>query len=222
MAAVFDSNQSIFMEQYGRSRQSFPAGSGDFGNNGDRSRNSVNNEQLSPAMEFAFSDSALSEPDMEWMTLMVDNDSTSPMSHTLSESDLFSTSWPNTEAMAQGFDIPAAQRGASLGAFQVHSYQHTSRAPNQGKTLSRSFFGPCFNLVQQIAPRLRHLPLETFLHRAGPTRNRTRILQRFGWKTCQKKSQPLLRLFRRRRPWNHGPRKDNVSNLLELTMFCMD
>jgi hypothetical protein len=150
MAVVFDSSQAIFTDTYGRSRQSFPAGSGDYGSSVDRSRHSsisyVNMEQ-SPAMEFAFSsDSALSEPDMDWMNF-VDNDSTSPMSNNLSEPEFFPASWGNHDqnaSMAQGFDNPAAQRVPSLGPLQVSPYQNSSRASNQGKTLPRSLFQSTF------------------------------------------------------------------------------
>jgi hypothetical protein len=147
MDVVFDTSQPIFTDQYGRSRPSFPVGSGDYGSSVDRSRNSSTsyvNMELSPAMEFAFSsDSALSESDMDcWMNLVVDNDSTSPMSNNLSESEFFPASWnshDHSAAMTQGFDIPVAQRASSVGSFQVSQYQHSSRPSNQGKTLPRSF-----------------------------------------------------------------------------------
>jgi hypothetical protein len=148
MATVYDSNQTIFPGQYGSpSRQSFP---GEYGSSGDRSRNSSSsfvNMELSPAMEFAFSsDSALSEPDMDcWMNLMVDTDPTSPMSNNLSEPEFFPNSWNSNNpsvSMAPGFDNPAAQRVATLGTFP--QYQHSTRAPNQGKTFTSFIISrPC-------------------------------------------------------------------------------
>jgi hypothetical protein len=145
MTAVIDPTQAIFTDQYGRSRPTFAAGSGEYGRSSDRSNSSASfvNMDLSPAMEFAFSsDSALSDPDLDWQTLMNDNDSTSPMSNNMSESEFFPASWGSHDhnaAMSQGFDFTAAQRFSPLGSFQTPQYQHSTRAPNQGKTLLRSF-----------------------------------------------------------------------------------
>jgi hypothetical protein len=135
MAAVYDSTQTVFLDQGGRSRPSFPNGSGQFGRNGDRSRNSASSfgtsmDDLSPdagPMELAFSDSSFSEPDMEWMNLFVDGDSTSPLSVPMSDPEFPSWGSNNTPPTTQGYDISAAQR---VG-FHIPHYQHTSPPSNQ-------------------------------------------------------------------------------------------
>jgi len=140
MAAVYDSTQTFFPGQYGQSRLSFHADSAHFGGHGDRSRVSagsfVTSTDLAPdtvPMEFAFSDSSFSEPDMEWMNLIVDSDSTSPMPNNPSEQEFFPTSWSSHGPQTtQGCSIP--QRVTSLEAFQFPQFQQSPRPLNQGKT----------------------------------------------------------------------------------------
>ncbi|KAF2433321.1 hypothetical protein EJ08DRAFT_74714 [Tothia fuscella] len=134
MAEVFDSAQANFLDQSGQSRSSCPSAFGYFGRNGDRSRNPtssfVTSMDLSPGaapMEFAFSDSSFSEPDMEWMNLFVDGDTTSPLSNSMSNQDY--TPWGNNNntQTTQGYSNPAVQRVD----YTFTQYPQTSRTSNQ-------------------------------------------------------------------------------------------
>lgn len=200
MAAVYDPPHSLFLGQSGRSRPSLPTGFGQFSSrNGDRSRNSTSSfvtsmDDSSPGavpMEFAFSDSSISESDMEtWMSFYVDSDSTSPPSVPMSDPEFSSWGTNSNPPTTQGYDISDAQR---IG-FPIPHYHQASPPSNQCKTLQYSSCSVrMFTLVQPSAPSLHSMQLEPLDTRAGLSQS-VRILQKYALTTCQMKihSRPHL------------------------------
>jgi hypothetical protein len=145
MEAGYASGQPVFPDQYEQSQDSFATGSGQFGMNIDRSSDPTSSFVPSTAVSphdapmMAFSDSSLSD-DMDFTNFVVDGDSASPMSNTLSEQEFFPSSWSTQSPQTtQGYDIPMASHrtSSSSGSFQAPHYQQALR--NQGKTSQISF-----------------------------------------------------------------------------------